>query len=371
MDQALNTRTKLISERSYRRLKKVLYISGAVTILLIVLFLTGWADAYDSADRALRRGNGQYALAEYEDALAEYETGLEIKPENGAVNSDGTLSTDTTLSSNAVQDSNAAHTSNTAQNSGAAQSSRLARHLKAALNFNAAQAAYLLGDYEKAIKYYENAEDCVDKYLNSGNILFRAGNAAEDANQKAQCYSKALQFYREGIIKFPQNVPLKYNYETVKALLDEIQKDNESSNKDENSDQNEKEKENESEGENGNQKETQGENQENQGQENQNQESQDQKNQGQESQDQESENGESAQNKEDENSGQEENTGSAQDKDQEGNDKQQNASYSEDGEYDPDQEAIERILAVLEAQEQESLKNNQEVVGGKGGKYDW
>ena len=339
-----------------------IYISGIVTVVLLTLLLTGWSDAYDNANKALRRGNSQYASAAYEDALVEYETGIMKQTENGAPNSDAVLST------------NAAHDSGDMQNPTAVQS------LTAALNFNAAQTAYLVGDYEKAAKYYENSEDCLDKYLNLGNIFFKASNATEDVNQKMQCYSKALQFYKEGIIKFPSNVPLKYNYETVKAMLDDIQEQTEQDSKDENGEQNESESkdksgeqnesesknesgeqnESESKNESGNQDESEGENQESQSQE------------GQESQnqDQESEAGENQQSQQDKTSGQDENAGSAQDEGQ-ASDEQQSAYSTDDGEYDQNQEAIERVLAILESQEQASLKNNQEVVGRKGDGRDW
>ena len=316
-------------------MKKTVFISGIITILLLSFILTGWADMYDSVNKALRRGNGLYAAAKYEDALAEYETGIEKQTENGS------------------------------------------------LSFNAAQSAYLLGEYEKAAKYYENAEDSVDKYLSLGNIYFKAGGVAQDANQKAQCYKQALELYEEGIIKFPNNVPLKYNYETVKALLDDIQEKTEQENKDKSDDKDENE--NESNGENGNQNESEGEDK-----------SGDQKeSESQENQSQESEKGEGAQNEQDENSGQGEDAAAqdeaaqdeaaqdeaaqneaaqgeaAQGKGQEGDDKQQVAEAADKGEYDPEQEAIERVLAVLESQEEESLKNNREVVGRKGDKYDW
>ena len=45
---------------------------------------------------------------------------------------------------------------------------------------------------------------------------------------------------------------------------------------------------------------------------------------------------------------------------------------NEDEEYEePDRESIERILQMLESQEEESLKNNREVIRGKEGGNGW
>lgn len=284
-------------------MRKILCISGVITVLFLSLLLTGWADADSGLNKALRQGNERYASAKYEEALKSYETGLETESENKM------------------------------------------------MNFNAGQAAYLLGDYEKASQYYEKAEDCVDKFLNAGNIFFRAGNAVEDANQKAQCYAQALQIYREGIIKYPQNVPLKYNYETVKALVDELLE----------------EMDQEGEGDSGDQNDEQSEGESNEGQgESHNEESQS-------GQEQESEDTENAQEEQEQSSEQAGDSGDAQDESQEGGEGEQEA-YSQDeseDEYDPDQEAIERILEMLENQEEESLKNNQGVVGGKDDTNGW
>ena len=273
-------------------MKNAAYLSGAIAVLALLFVWTGWADADSGVNKALRRGNEQFALAEYGGALAFYETGLAEGPENKA------------------------------------------------LSFNAAQAAYFLGDFEKAAQYYENAEGSVDKYLNAGNIFFRAGGAMEDANQKAQCYAQAMQIYKEGIIEYPQDVPLKYNYETVRALLDELTE--------------------EMEQEGGESQETQ----ENQGgQEQDNQDAQGQDAQGQESESAENDGAEQGDNTEQgEGAEQEGNAGEARDG---GQGDGAEAYTQNDGAYDPDQEAIARILEMLESQEEESLKNNQGAVGGK------
>jgi Ca-activated chloride channel family protein len=130
--------------------------------------------ADDREKISLRQGNKQYSSAMYDDALSSYEAALDLNPESGS------------------------------------------------LNFNAAQAAYLSGDYRKASLYYEKSPDHIDKYLNSGNIQYKIGRAQEDPAEKARMYLQALEVYKRGMIKYPYNVPLKYNYEFVKSLVEEF-----------------------------------------------------------------------------------------------------------------------------------------------------
>lgn len=252
-------------------MKKLVYISGAAAVLTLILMFSGWANADSEVNRALFRGNERYDSADYKIALAEYEKGLETDLDNKF------------------------------------------------LCFNAAQAAYLLEDYQKAAEYYENSEDRVEKYLNAGNIFFKAGSTIEDAKEKVQCYTAALELYGEGIVKYPQDIPLKYNYETVKALLEELTNQAEQ----ENQEDTEKDSEDSTESQEGEENQESQENQENQ-------------------ENQEGEEGEASE-------------------------------ESESGEEseDPDREAVERILAMLESLEEESLKNNKEVAGGKDGGNGW
>ncbi|MCL2167188.1 MAG: hypothetical protein FWH49_07880 [Clostridiales bacterium] len=290
-------------------MKKFACVSGIAALLLLVLLVSGWADANDKLKKAIREGNAYFASAKYEEALLSYESALEASPENGA------------------------------------------------LHFNAAQTAYLLGDYEKTAQYYEKAEDCVDKYLHAGNAFYRMAEGAEDATQKMQQYARAVQIYKEGILLYPQDLPLKYNYERVKEKLDALEEEREQESEGESGDQSDNRNEDESQ-------ESQGENQESQDAEN--QESQDAENQ-------DPENAESAQDEQDQSAEQD---GEQDEQDQSAEqDGEQEEAYAQDegeeGETDPDQAAIERILAMLENQEEEDLKNNREVVGGKEGANGW
>lgn len=277
-------------------MKRILIISGVVTGLLLSLTLAGWADADDRVNKALDQGNAQYVSQKYDGALSTYEEGLKAKPESKT------------------------------------------------LNFNAAQAAYVLGDYEKAAQYYEKALECKDKYLNAGNIFFRMGDAGQDVNQKAQCYTQALQIYKEGIMKYPQDVQLKFNYELVKEKLDALMKEMEQENDGQNNEWGE-------------------------GQNSQQNNNPSEKGEQQEGQEQNSK-GENSQQQQDTSQQQDNQNGENQGEGQEGNSGQPGAQPQED-EVNPDQEAIARILEKLDSQEEESLKNNQGVVSGKDEAYGW
>ncbi|MGB4426771.1 MAG: tetratricopeptide repeat protein, partial [Limnochordia bacterium] len=156
-------------------MKKVLVISGIAVLLLLPLLVTGWAGKEEAVRDAFSRGNELYKTEAYAEALAAYAAGLEEKPEHMA------------------------------------------------LSFNTAQAAYRAGEYEQAASHYGQAEDSVDKYLSAGNSFFRAGEGADDPNAMQELYQKALEMYREGIGRYPENVELKFNYEFVKQRLQELQ----------------------------------------------------------------------------------------------------------------------------------------------------
>ena len=302
-------------------MKIALWVSGILGVLLLSLLLTGWADADDAAKKALRQGNLHYGDAEYAQALAAYEQGLKANPDNKP------------------------------------------------LVFNAAQAAYMLGDYEKAVLYYEQSEDSVEKFLSGGNIFFKVGDAVEDEEAKVQCYLQALVIYGEGIKKFPQDIPLKYNFERVREKLEIFQEDMEQEGEGEGE---------EGEGQEGEEGEEQGESQrgDEDGEESEGQSAQegedDEQEQDEASQSEsgegEEQEAESAESTED---GEEENAAQGDESDQDQQDDQQSASNRDDTQYEQDMQAIERILEVLESQEEQDLKNNQKVVRGKEGKNGW
>ena len=280
-------------------IKKLLWISGVASLLSLFFLWQGWAAA--QADEILRWGNSLYASNDYSAALSAYEEGIELAGGSGR------------------------------------------------FQFNAAQAAYLLGDYEKAVQHYEKAEDTVEKYLNAGNVFFLAGEATEEDEQKVELYLQALAIYGEGIVRFPANVPLKYNYELVRSKLSAQSQNSEDGEPGEDSEEQEGQ-----EGQEGEQTEgSQGENssREEDGQDSASTEQSDP----------------SAP------SGEEENASQEGDEETDGDEDQQSASSGEDDKEEGDQnrEALERILQMLQNQEEQSLKNNQEVKGGNEGENGW
>jgi len=280
----------------------VFLVSGIAVVLLVSLALASIIDVDGTARRSLLQGNGQYASGDYILAIESYEEGLAIDPENKA------------------------------------------------LNFNAAQAAYALTDYGRSILYYEKSADSVEKFLSAGNASAKLGDACEDEEQQLQCYLLALQFYYYGIILYPQDVSLKYNYEVLKEKIEALIENMDSEDSQPSDDDGEKSQESD------------------ESQEGEEQEGQEQEGQEQEGQEQEEQKQDSAQ--ENDGSTQDEKTGQVQDNDNDGEDNQED-SYGEDDGDNLDQEAIERILRMLERQEEQSLKNNQEVVGGKDDQYGW
>jgi len=300
-------------------MKKFLLISGIITFAFFIVMLTGFSAQDDAVKKAMRQGNQMYESAVYQEALELYETGLNASADN------------------------------------------------IALNFNAAQAAYLLGEYERAVDYYEKSGDNVEKYLNTGNTFFMIGNFLEESEQKLQCYLQALKYYYDGIVLFPQNVPLKYNYEVVKELADDLLKNMDQENNDQNSGDGD---ENQEEGEQSQGESSDGQDQDESASEQDQAESSDaQEQEGSAAeQDEDESSAEQSQAEEGENAGEDENSAR---EDDEGQDNERDAYQQDDEVIELDQEAIERILRMLESQEQESLKNNQEVKKGKDGKNGW
>ncbi|MCL2867767.1 MAG: hypothetical protein FWF47_08440, partial [Clostridia bacterium] len=251
------------------------------TVLLLSLLLSGAADTYQAVQKALQAGNERYAAAAYADALTYYEEGLDKDAAN----------------------------------------SRLLA--------NAAQAAALAGEVEKAVAYYEASDDSPDKYLDAGNIFASLGDALEEPEMQAQCYLLALELYLDGILLYPQNVPLKFNYETVLAKIEALPQEDEPQDGQENGENDE-----DREGERDNRDDTR--------------------------QDESAEDRDEAETEQ----------GEAGDEAQ-GNDGEERENSPQAEENEQDREEIERILAILENREDESLKNNREVMNGNESHNGW
>ena len=254
-------------------MKKIAIISGSLTIILLILLLTGWAVSDDTVKRSIKKGNEHYNNKHYLNALLSYEKGLAVKSDHKD------------------------------------------------LNYNAAQAAYSLGDYEKALNYYKQSDNRPEKFINTGNIYYKTGEQTEDTEQKLQFYMQALQIYREGILNYPRNVELKYNYELIMEKIKQTTEQMEQEKKSQNQDQQDNDEQNNDKQDNDEEKK-------------------------------DNQDGQSEQN------------------DQNQNESDKTADQDEQN-TDMDQQAIERILQMLEDQERESLKNNQEIIRGKEGAFGW
>jgi len=361
---------KLIPSSKKRKygVKTVFCTSAALVILLLILFSIGILDYRNVKKEALIKGNAQYTAGDFEKALEFYAEGIQKEPEDFK------------------------------------------------LNFNSGQALYCLKEYEQAIAYYEKSSpDKIDKYLNLGNCSLRLGDAAADDNEKLLYYQQALESYKEGILKFPQEVSLKYNYEYVKEKIKQLQ--------DNLNNRNENQQDIDNQQDNQQNEESKQNNEDQQGQDNENQ----QKNE--EQQDNSQQTGENQQdNKDEQIGGNQENNENQQNSEQDSNDSRKNENNedrqdneeskegnsqdnqkqsnsantndnlnnnldendsennnenntkeagnwtnNQDNQYDEQSlQEIEQALRLLEKQEEESLKNNQGIRrSDRDDKYDW
>ena len=286
-------------------------ISGTLIVAIMILFFSGTLDFDNGINESIINGNKSYAASNYDQALETYKKGLGESSEDPR------------------------------------------------LNYNSGQASYRLSNYEDAVKYYAKASETHDKYINSGNSSVKLAEITEDSTKKQQYYQQALETFKNGIIAFPENVPLKYNFEYVKSKLGDGQSNN-------SEDQNKNEENNDS------QENKQDGQDENQQQNQQNTDSQqDKQNESSEPKDAEEKNGEKSENQQSSQSGK----SKEQDKTQGEEKEKQNASQIEESDSSNSEQSdnnIAQVLKMLEKQEEESLKNNQEVQGNaKEDEYDW
>jgi tetratricopeptide (TPR) repeat protein len=104
-------------------MKKIFFALLSLAAVLLVLFLTGVIDFSRSVrDEALANGNRLMKAGRYQEALEAYERGLKENPQDPE------------------------------------------------LNYNSGQALYNMGEYSRAVGYYEkSALSTPDKYINMGN----------------------------------------------------------------------------------------------------------------------------------------------------------------------------------------------------------
>lgn len=317
-----------------RKFKFAVTFAGIILLILITLLLTGMISFSPGIRNAVIKGNGYYSKGSYDKALKEYKKGLSEKTEDPK------------------------------------------------LNFNAGQASYSLKNYQQAVSYYDKASDTIDKYLNAGNSCYKQAEKTQDQNQKNQLLQQALELYHQGILKFPQDISLKYNYELVKSKLDELKKNNQNKN---DQDKDQKDKDQQDKDKNKDQKDKY-KNKDKNDQQNQNkngddknqqdkQDKNDSSNQNKSKDKDKKQNQDSEQQKKDKQKQQQE--GSKSDKKDNnkkttGQESPLNQDKTKASKADKNREEVTQVLQMLEKQEENSLKNNQEVKGkGKEDRYDW
>ena len=160
-------------------MRKILFsifiISGILSIMVFVMHFFALADITNSLNTVLAKGNSHYKEEDYQNALSTYQEGMDIY--------------------------NKGKLKETAENK---------------LNFNSGLCEYRLENFQEALNYYQKTPPQLEKYLKSGNSYFRLGEKIMEPSEKLEYYKQSLEIYKEGIIEFPDNVDIKYNYEFVK-----------------------------------------------------------------------------------------------------------------------------------------------------------
>ncbi len=250
------------------------------------------------------------------------------------------------------------------------------------------------GDYEKAIPLLVQGN--TDPLI-VGNACYHAGEAYQDSQngdpeKVKELWGQALKYYEQGIQEEWDRVDLKYNYEFVQAALKSHNQDQEDQ-KDQQEDGDTSKQDSQDQQDDQTQKESDGQEDKQNQQEDGDTSKQDSQDQQDDQTQEESQNQEANQNQEDgdnqdgnlnqqgeqdqeEGDSQEGNQGQDGDDSQEGNQGQDGTiDQAQEGTENTDDksEAVNTILKMLEAQEAESLKNNQEVINSDegGGKNDW
>lgn len=229
------------------------------------------------------------------------------------------------------------------------------------LNSNLGKIAFWQKSYVEAEEYLMKVDG---NYLLRGNGYYYHAEEEEDPSLKLELYASALDMYKQGIVDDPRNLDLKFNYEFVLSKLEQEEENQENSESEEGQDDQENQEGEES------------------------QEDQENQEGGEGQEDQENQEGEEGQEDQEGEEGQENQEG------QEGNEDSEGQEGQEEGEQNTDQEVPEgqedsgeviegelneeeynellKILELLEQQEEESLKNNQEVIQeGSGDTNDW
>lgn len=99
------------------------------------------------------------------------------------------------------------------------------------LAYNAGNAAYMIGRYEEAANYFNQAMNAPKNpqlqqkaCYNYGNALYKLGEQEEDINKKIDYWKQAIVQYETALRFNPQDADAKFNLEFVKKKLEELMK---------------------------------------------------------------------------------------------------------------------------------------------------
>lgn len=225
-----------------------------------------------------------------------------------------------------------------------------------------------LADHYLAEEEYIEAIEALEAQnvdpLIMGNTYYKAAQSLEktqgsDPQEINKFYEEALMRYENGMVEYPERIDLKYNYEYVQALNQANQNEDASSDKEDQQDA--------ESGDEGEQKDSQSDDKGDQ-------------------QDSQSDDKGDQQDAESSNEGQQEDAQSSDSSD--GNTAPEDQMMTDDNAEQEtskstaptatsnmplDEANINQILKMLEEKEQDSLKNNQQVIRGQGdgGNHDW
>lgn len=232
------------------------------------------------------------------------------------------------------------------------------------LDYNYGLSLYNRKEYAGALEIFETLRD-VD-YLLLGNSAYRISAGTQEQQSKIETLEKAIDYYKQGIIKDYLNLDLKINYELalkeLEALKDQQNQDNSQDNNDQQSNEDSQENDNgdkSQENDNGDKQNNNQDSGDDQQQENQEQNEQQQG-------DKENKDGENQEESQQEKSQQENSENNPEQNQGKEGDKEEST------EQNPEDAMVQQVLRMLEEQEKESLKNNQSIYNGdKGDENDW
>jgi len=293
-----------------KMIKYIAIVSGTLSLLVGMLLLLGKLPMQHIEASALREGNALYKRGDFAGAQKVYLDGLSRV--NGA--------------------------ESIAHNLGMTQ--------------------YQLADYAGAIEHFIASKA---NALVLGNTYYQLGTQ-QSGQEQIDSYQRAVDTYFAGIVKEPQRFDLKFNYEFVKQLIDEQNQDEQNQDEQNQDEQNQDEQNQDEQNQDEQNQDEQNQDEQNQDEQNQDQQNQDKQNQDEQNQDE--------QNQDQQN--QDQQNQDEQNQDEQNQAQQNNSGNPQNALSEEEQDAINQILQALEQQEENSLKNNQEIIkqGSEDG-HDW